>query len=73
MLPSGFDTPLAEQMRPTCLEQVLGQEGVSTSLLGPLLQKGSFANLILWGPPGCGKTSIANVLAQQCRANSKWR
>ncbi|KAL6438988.1 hypothetical protein ACFW04_003781 [Cataglyphis niger] len=61
--------PLAEQMRPTSLLNFVGQ----THILGPrtmlseLLQKKEIPNMILWGPPGCGKTSLANVIAYMCK------
>jgi putative ATPase len=57
--------PLAGRLRPQSLEEVVGQD----HLLGPdgtltrMLARGSLASLILWGPPGCGKTTIARLLA----------
>ena len=57
--------PLADRLRPRTLEQVVGQD----HLLGPqgaltrMLARGSLASLILWGPPGVGKTTIARLLA----------
>src|SRR6476660_2851948 len=59
--------PLADRLRPRELEEVVGQD----HLLGPagalsgMLARGSLASLILWGPPGVGKTSIARLLAQR--------
>ncbi len=58
-------TPLAERMRPRTLEEVVGQPG----LVGPggalagMLAHGELPSLILWGPPGCGKTTLARLLA----------
>ena len=57
--------PLADRLRPRALDEVVGQD----HLLGPdgtlsrMLARGSLASLILWGPPGCGKTTIARLLA----------
>ena len=57
--------PLADRLRPSVLGEVVGQEGV----LGPdgplarMLGERRLASLILWGPPGCGKTTIARLLA----------
>src|SRR5260370_36062025 len=59
--------PLADRLRPARLEDVVGQD----HLLGPtgpitrMLARGSLASLILWGPPGVGKTTIARLLAQR--------
>lgn len=57
--------PLAARMRPRSLDEVVGQP----HLLGPgaplraLAERGSLPSIVLWGPPGCGKTSIAGLLA----------
>jgi putative ATPase len=58
--------PLADRLRPTRLSEVIGQD----HLLGPeapigrMVAAGQLASMILWGPPGCGKTTIARLLAQ---------
>lgn len=57
--------PLAERLRPSSLVEIVGQD----HLLGPagtltrMLDRGALASLILWGPPGVGKTTIARLLA----------
>ncbi|XP_031844009.1 ATPase WRNIP1 [Nomia melanderi] len=64
--------PLAERMRPTTLTGYVGQMHIlgPSSILFQLLQKTEIPNIILWGPPGCGKTSLANVIAHICKNNS---
>ena len=59
--------PLAEKLRPKTLADIVGQEhllGPEGSLTG-MLKRHSLASLILWGPPGVGKTTIARLLAAQ--------
>jgi putative ATPase len=61
--------PLADRLRPETLEDVVGQD----HLLGPegpvgrMLAQGRLASLILWGPPGTGKTTIARLLAKRAK------
>lgn len=68
--PTGELPPLAERMRPRTLDEFVGQQDV----VGPgTLLRGAIANdrifsMILWGPPGCGKTSLANVIAATTRS-----
>lgn len=58
--------PLAEQLRPTSLQDVLGQRALQEAQgsLQRMVRSGQYHSLILWGPPGCGKTTIARLLAE---------
>src|SRR5712671_6549201 len=59
-------TPLAERMRPKSLDEILGQDHLlgPEGPLGRMLAAHKLGSLILWGPPGCGKTTIARLLAE---------
>ena len=76
-MPDLFDTPstaapagqrpLADRLRPRSLSEVIGQEKVLSpdGPLGSMLAAGALGSLILWGPPGVGKTTIARLLADE--------
>jgi len=66
--------PLAERMRPRSLSQYSGQDHVlgQGSQLLSLLDSPSLPSLILWGPPGCGKTSLANIIAESNKGKAKF-
>jgi putative ATPase len=63
--------PLADRMRPRTLDEFIGQE----ALLGPgkplrtQIERDELSSMILWGPPGCGKTTLARIIAQMTRSD----
>lgn len=58
--------PLAEQLRPTSLDTYIGQEHLvgKNSILRTLIESGKLPSMILWGPPGIGKTTLAMIISQ---------
>ena len=62
--------PLAERMRPTTLNELIGQEHLTgkSSILRKAIEQGHIPSMILWGPPGVGKTTIANIIAHTLKA-----
>ena len=62
--------PLADRMRPQSIEEVVGQKQLlrEGKLLREVIAKDRVPSLILWGPPGSGKTTLANVISQLTRA-----
>ena len=67
--PGLFETqaprPLADRLRPARLEEVIGQDHLLApdAPLGRMIARRRLASMVLWGPPGCGKTTIARLLA----------
>ena len=57
--------PLAERLRPETLDELVGQEHLvgKSSILRTAIEGGKIPSMILWGPPGTGKTTIANIIA----------
>lgn len=62
---STLSVPLAERLRPQSLAEVIGQEHLTGEggALARMVQSQKLQSIILWGPPGCGKTTIARLLA----------
>ncbi len=62
--------PLSERMRPRILDDLLGQEHLvgKGSILRTAIEKGKVPSMIFWGPPGTGKTTIANIIAHTLSA-----
>ena len=58
-------TPLAERIRPTTLDELAGQQHLTGkgSILRTAIEHGKIPSMILWGPPGTGKTTIAHIIA----------
>jgi putative ATPase len=61
----GADAPLADRLRPRALADVVGQEHLTgpEGAIGRMVKAGRLSSMVLWGPPGTGKTSIARLLA----------
>ncbi|MEM7551911.1 MAG: replication-associated recombination protein A [Bacteroidota bacterium] len=61
--------PLAERLRPDSLDKLIGQEHLTGegSILRRSVQRGDVPSMILWGPPGVGKTTIANIIANEIK------
>jgi putative ATPase len=63
-------TPLAERIRPTSLDELVGQQHLTgnKSILRTAIENKKLPSMILWGPPGTGKTTIANIIANTLKA-----
>lgn len=61
--------PLAERMRPSRLEDLIGQEHLvgESGIIRKAIETGNVPSMILWGPPGVGKTTIANIIANEVK------
>jgi putative ATPase len=63
------NSPLAERMRPSSLAQLIGQTHLvgDGAILNKTILSGRIPSMILWGPPGTGKTTLANIIANQVK------
>ena len=61
------DAPLADRLRPNSLSEIIGQDHLTgpEGAIGRMVAAGKLSSMILWGPPGTGKTSIARLLADE--------
>lgn len=66
---SNIKRPLADRLRPQSLKEVVGQDQVvgENAPLGRMVKSGKITSFILWGPPGCGKTTIARLIAENTK------
>src|SRR5688572_19055257 len=67
---SAAGAPLADRMRPRTLDEVVGQEHLlgAGRVLRAAIERGELHSMILWGPPGTGKTTLASLMAQKTGA-----
>ncbi len=67
---SSFFRPLADRMRPETLDEFVGQDHLTAkgSLLRKAIEDDRVFSLLLWGPPGCGKTTLAGIIARATKA-----
>ncbi|WP_119301812.1 replication-associated recombination protein A [Dongia deserti] len=59
--------PLADRLRPQRLEEIVGQDHLigPNAPIGRMVAAGQISSMILWGPPGCGKTTLARLIAEK--------
>jgi putative ATPase len=70
ILPSAKFAPLADRMRPLELDEFIGQEHIvgKGKILQRMIEEDRIFSMILWGPPGCGKTTLARIIANKTQS-----
>ena len=68
---SELSEPLASRLRPSNLEEIVGQDHLlgENKILRKLIEQDSISSMIFWGPPGVGKTTLANVIAAKTKSS----
>src|SRR5882724_9201045 len=63
--------PLADRLRPRAISEIVGQDHLlgRGGPIGRMVASGRLSSMVLWGPPGCGKTTLARLLAEHTRLN----
>lgn len=66
-----MDIPLAERLRPKTLDEFVGQKHLvgKGRFIRRMLESGKISSMVLWGPPGCGKTTLARLIARYVAAD----
>ncbi|XP_044001559.1 ATPase WRNIP1-like [Aphidius gifuensis] len=64
---------LAQKLQPNCLEDYFGQKHIvgKSTVFGKLFNKNELISMIFWGPPGCGKTTLVNIICKKFNINKK--
>src|SRR4051812_45796811 len=62
--PASSQSPLAQRLRPTSLDSIIGQTHFLNERFRRLLKSDKWTGFVFWGPPGTGKTTLATVIAQ---------